>query len=563
MREKNNQFVVATQFVAIVFLAMYLMVFSTLAVGSPDMDTGGGGGMGSGTANNKWTPGHDGVRVTVFHADTLAPASRSVDLTDIYPPHNTFHFGKVNKASYRVSDGLSLQLNGYEYVNPTQPLPSIVTTNGRTNIDAIKSYFTDEQVLRSLCWYWEMDFDELISGDYKVMVEPLVYVTYGGNYMCMTATEAAIYDGVTGGNLRYWLVSVTHKNLPLSIFLEEGDLGFTAWSGSTTSNASNANIIAYLGIGVVRFDEAPPPPELEIVDYIYRTDTEVITSITIRGGQSDPDDPTKVIFNIDGTEYDVGNVYYPKDASQLTWVKWTTPEEETTVNISVTVEGPGGTSEGSIRCQIVDLDKNPPPNPVADDRNDGFSSPSVPSRDVNTSTNWTTYTPRWKANWVWTGSSWVDQGWWEFDVNLFSASLSGNMDLIPDEENPTASGTTIKSGYGYQQEVTSRTTTNGASAVSQTPNAVTYFPEFGYETYWRLLERMRTGLVSELEFKKNNFSTYKNRTHFTPIWYPDGSYEANTWLIDVWTPTGMLSLNLTDRLSISGNVWDDWHIGPQ
>lgn len=562
MKQKNSAILLVTQAIAVFFLVMYLMVCSVHAAGSADMDTGGGS-MGSGTTNNRWSVGHDGVRVTVFDADSMTAVSRSIDLTDIYPPSGTYHFGKVNKMTYVSSQSVSLQVSSYTCINPTEPLPEIVNASGRTNIEAIKSYFTDEQVLRSLAGYWGMDYDELIGGDYKVMVEPLVYLTYSGNYMCMTATEAAIYDRVTGNNLWYWMQSVTHKNLPLAIFLEEGDLGFTAWTGSTSSNATNTNIIAYLGIGVVRFDEIPPPPEIEIVDYVYRTDTEVITSVTIRGGQSDPDNPTTVTFKIDGTEYDVGNVYYPKDASQLTWVKWTTPEDECIVNITVTVEGPGGTSEGSIRCQIVDLDLNPPPNPVADDRNDSFSSSSVPSRDVMTSTNWTTYTPWWQSNWVWNGFSWVDLGWWEFDINLFSASLSGTMDLIPDEENPTASGTTIKSGYGYQQEVSTRTTTNGSSAVSQTPNAVTYFPEFGYETYWRLLERMRTGLTAEMEFKENVYSTYENRTHFTPIWYPDGSYTANTWLIDVWTPTGMLSLNLTDNLTISGNLWDDWHIGPQ
>ncbi len=548
-------------YLMVMMFTIYCATISILAA-TPDMDNGGGS-MGGGTSSNRWSVGHDGVRVTVFDGESVTPVTPSVDLTDISPSSQTFHFGKVNKASYVASGGLSLQLNGYHYINPTQPLPEIINASGRTNLEAIKSYFTDEQVLRSLAGYVGMEYDDLVNGEHKIMVEPLAYFTYSGNYMCATATEAALYDRTTGNDLWYWMQSLTHKNLPLAIFLENGDLGFSAWSGSTTSNASNSNIIAYLGIGAVTFDEPPPPPEVEIVDYIYRTDTEVITSVTIRGGQSDPDDPTTVTFRIDGTDYDVGNVYYPEGASQLAWVKWTTPEEEQIINITVTVDGPGGTTEGSIRCQIEDLDKNPPPNPVADDRNDGFSASSVPSRDVNTSSNWTTYTPWWQPHWVWTGLSWVDLGWWEFDTNLFSASLSGSMDLISDDKSPTATSSGIKSGYGYQQEVTSRTTTNGSSAVSQTPNAVTYFPEFGYETYWRLLERMRTGLTAKMEFQKNKFSTYENRTHFTPIWYPDGTYNANTWLIDVWTPTGMLSLNLTDSISISGNLWDDWHIGPQ
>ena len=60
----------------------------------------------------------------------------------------------------------------------------------------------------------------------------------------------------------------------------------------------------------------------------------------------------------------------------------------------------------------------------------------------------------------------------------------------------------------------------------------------------------------------NPYSTYNRPTHFTPIWYPDGSYTPYTWLLDCWTPAGMLSLNLTDSVRISGDLWEDWHIAP-
>lgn len=155
---------------------------------------------------------------------------------------------------------------------------------------------------------------------------------------------------------------------------------------------------------------------------------------------------------------------------------------------------------------------------------------------------------------------WCDHGWWEFDLNRYSASLSASMSIKCDDKNPTASGRVMKSGYGVNQTVTGSISSNRSSAVTQPQNAVSYFPEFGYETYWRLLERMGSG---RFEFQKNNYSTYKNRTHFSPIWMPDGAYTVNTWLIDGWTPDGMLSANLTDSLTIRGNLWQDWHIGPK
>jgi hypothetical protein len=66
----------------------------------------------------------------------------------------------------------------------------------------------------------------------------------------------------------------------------------------------------------------------------------------------------------------------------------------------------------------------------------------------------------------------------------------------------------------------------------------------------------------DFEFQENRFSTYNNRTHFTPIWYPDVPYEVYITVIDMWTPDGMLRMNLSDTVNIDGNLYEDWHIGP-
>lgn len=136
------------------------------------------------------------------------------------------------------------------------------------------------------------------------------------------------------------------------------------------------------------------------------------------------------------------------------------------------------------------------------------------------------------------------------------------MKLKPDDMSPTATASTMKSGYGVNQTVTAQVRTNQSSATTDPQNAVSYFPEFSYQTYWRLLERTSTGHTSKFEFKENEYSTYRNRTHFTPIWYPDGTYRVYTWTMDCWTPAGMLAMNLTDSITIRGNLWDDWHIAP-
>ncbi|WP_166083230.1 hypothetical protein [Erysipelothrix anatis] len=537
---------------------------SVYAVGDGNVD-GGGGDMGSGTSTNTWSPGNEGVRVTVVRSSDHAVVTTPIDITNRPPSSSIYHFGKVSKLQYDSGRGLSPVQGGYDSVKPSQTIPRIISTNGSNNIPAIKSYFTDEQVIRSIAGLVGMDFDTLVAGDYKLLLEPLAYYKFEGVMIATTATEAAMYDEVVSGLLRRRMVSLTHKNLPLAMFLEVSDLGYPAWGGSKTSAASNADIKSSLGLGIVRFTEKPEEPQIDAYDYEYRINTEVITAVRVSGGQSDPDRPTRVSFNIDGRTYNVGNVYYPEGDSQLAWVKWKTPDTEQNMTIQVTVSGSGNTAKTTINVKIVDLNKNPPPNPIADDRNDSFSHASVPSRAEKNSASWSVWRPWWQEYWVWhsTGEDsgyWCDHGWWEFDLDRYSASLTTAMSIKCDSKNPTASGRTMKSGYGINQTVTGSIISNQSSAVTQPQNAVSYFPEFGYETYWRLLERIGSG---RFEFQKNHYSTYKNRTHFSPIWMPDGAYTVNTWLIDGWTPEGMLSANLTDSLTIRGNLWQDWHVAPK
>lgn len=578
-------------------LALLLSIVLMLGVSVPAYATGdgnidgGGGNMGHGTSTNYWNPGMDGVRISVVNTSTHSVVGNTIDWSNKSPNSNTIHFGKISKLSYNAGQALSPQVGNYACIRPGQSLPRIISSGSTpTSIDAIRSYFTDEQVIRAIAGYVGMDFDTLIGGEYKIVIEPIAYLVYQGAHYAMTATEAALYDQKVNGNLRRWMASLTHQNLPVAIFLEEADLGYPAWSGSTSKRVSNEQIISSLGIGIVRFNEEVEPPDINEFDYEYRVDTDVITSVEVSGGQSDPDHPVSVQFIIEGCTYTVSNVYYPEGDSQLVWVKWHTPKEPCVCTIQVHVRG-GGTAQGTVTANIVDLEGHDPPNPVADDRNDSFRPVSIPEKNEQTSSSWGIWSPWWQENWVWvenwekcwhtdrwTDSNgkvhrdrwyhwvdngwWEDQGWWEFDYNSYTASLSASMDIVPDSMSPTATATTLKSGYGIQQRVTASVSTNQSSAVTAAQNAVTYFPEFGYESFWRLLRPGISGRRSSFTFKDNPYSTYDRPTHFTPIWYPDSSYTPYTWLLDCWTPAGMLSVNLTDTVRISGDLWEEWHIAP-
>ena len=152
--------------------------------------------MGQGTSQNKWTPGMEGVRVTVILADTRTPVTQPIDFTNKRPTNIQLHFGKVSKLSYNKGTALNASSETYTFVNPGQSLPRIISSQslGAASIEAIKSYFTDEQVIRSIANLTGMDFEVLTNGKYKLLLEPIAYVVFQGTNIAMTATEAALYD---------------------------------------------------------------------------------------------------------------------------------------------------------------------------------------------------------------------------------------------------------------------------------------------------------------------------------------------------------------------------------
>lgn len=569
----------------LIFLCLLIMctLISPLAFanGEGNIDNGGGD-MGSGTSENKWTPGYDGVRVTVVRANDEKPVSASIDYTNKTPSQGILHFGKVSKIQYRNGANLRPASGGYDYKNPSPSIPTIISSGGAVNIEAIKQYFCSEGAIKMIANDTGLDYDTLTNGNYRLLLEPIAYFTFQGSKVGMTAHEAALYDQVLSGGLRSKMVSLTHQNLPLAMFLEKPDLSFPAWSGSSNGRVTNAQIISSLGLGIVRFKELPPPPPVESdAEYEYRTDTQVITSVFLSTGeQITPENPAQVTFSVMGSSYTVTDIVIPEGDSQVVWFKWRTPSTPQMVTVHVSASQ-GRLSQHTILANVVDHDQNPPPNPTATDRNDTFTIPVLPKRPQKTAASWGVWSASWHANWVWisnwvwhsTGDGggywvdlghWEDQGWWDYHWTSYIASLSATHTVKPDDKVPTASGKTMKSGYGIQMSVNTSLASNApASHITGAQHAVAYFPEFQYSTYWRLYDRITGGYQATFELKPNKYSTYNRRVHFTPIWFPDGTYEPYTEIIDAWTPDGMLQINVSDQIQIKENLFSDWHIAPK
>ena len=564
------------------FLSLILILstgMTAFASGEGNLD-GGGGGMGSGTATDVWH-NQDGVRVTVATADGSA-ASTPFDISNFSISGSILHFGKVSKLQYSGGASLSLDSGSYVCSRPGTPLPRIISGG----IEAIRRYFCSEYAAQLVADKAGIPFEELVSGSYKLVIEPIAYFTHGGRNYAMTATEAALYNQMSGGTLRSKMPSLTHQNLPLSIFLETPDLGYPAWGGTTSGKVSDSDILSALGIGIVSYKDVPEA-ELQAPDYTYRVDTDVITSITLTSSaEVNPDDPASVTFHINGGTYTVNDIVMPAGGSQVVWAKWHTPLEPTTLTIQVSVSG-ASTAKTSFIAKIVSLEENLPPDPLATDTNPHFSLSSLPSNPQKTSASWSVWSAKWHPNWEWESDwdwedgshgsdcpddctsshghwvdngEWVDNGWYDFTSTAYSASLAGSMEIHPDDIVPTAQGDNMKSGYGIKESAAASFSSNApASHHAPAQTAVAYFPEFGYDMYWRLLS-CSGGMNATFAFKPNEYSTYSRNVHFTPVWYPDGTaYTVYTYIIDAWTPSGMLSVNVSDSVQVQGSLFDDWY----
>ena len=152
-------------------LVFCLLPSTAFAEGGNGNIDGGGGSMGQGTSSNFWNPGNDGVRITVVDADSGTAISSPVDFSNRVQKNSVLHFGKVNKLQYLGGTALSLQSGvAYSCIKPTQSMPTIVSSKGQSNIEAIKRYFCSEYACQMVAQAAGVDYERMIAGDYKLLI---------------------------------------------------------------------------------------------------------------------------------------------------------------------------------------------------------------------------------------------------------------------------------------------------------------------------------------------------------------------------------------------------------
>lgn len=533
--------------------------------------------MGGAIGDSAWNPGDDGVRVSIMQGTS---AVATFDLSNVARTRTQVSFQEKCKLYYKNGGQLVYKTEAYTNLVPPSDilLPTIIPSRGGSNIAAIRDYFTDERVINFIADYAGMAYEDLTSGIYKLLLEPIAYFKYNGIQYAMTATESALFDVAKSGDLYYQMSNLTHQNQPLAMFLERSDpdLGISAWGGATTGRQSNIDIINKLGCGIVSFTPQVITPPAPAGSYVYRCDTDVVTAALVPNRSEfplTPSDPGYVKFVISGSTYRK-QMICPARGSQYVWIQWHTPT--TPCDLVITVIPPGISEEQpdkhiSITVSVVALEEQTPPNPGYDGSVQGpgithteyrpdFRPVTVPSWGGNPRATWS----QWVAQWVIFPDG---SGAWIFSMASYEAALNIDYRLTPNSRVPTATlrgrKYTMKSGYGVDAKCTATVSGHAVSSdVTRVQNVVAVFPEFDYSRYDRLLTLSDSwGYRTVWEFKRNPYSYYGESVHFTPVWYPDDTeYTVPLAVFDAWTPGGMLYATVTDSVNISGSVYDDWYI---
>ena len=189
-----------------IILSIFTLSISVFATGNGNVDSGGGGGTtGGGTSQNKWRMGDDGVRISIVDTKTNTVVRTPIDFSNKNRSDIKYDFGKVSKIQYKNGVNLAPKVNKYKSSIPDIKMPTIVSDKGN-DIQAIKKYFTSEWTVRRIAEKSAIPYETLINGQYKLLLEPIFYITYRGNRWAMTAHETALYNEKTNGDIRRYLL---------------------------------------------------------------------------------------------------------------------------------------------------------------------------------------------------------------------------------------------------------------------------------------------------------------------------------------------------------------------
>lgn len=326
----------------------------------------------------------------------------------------------------------------------------------------------------------------------------------------------------------------------------------------------------------------------------YRKDTEVITSFMVRNVLGDEDiiPDYEVAANFRAINPNTGevvatgrreNLVIPAKGSNLVFFKWHVPADYSadTVTLECVVNPEHNFDEIDYEDNIITgsntvsdgkIDSVTPDTEFEKKAPDDFTEPSefLPP-DISM------ITPEDEKH---DGSYEI----WEWDEDtetivkkVYGITLTGVASIIPDVNSPSHEFVDaddrykMASGYGVSLIVNSELVPQSGflpmkeEAYCTAQRALAFWPEYQYSGELNKFDVMELTGENKFELLPSAYSKNENgeadprHIHFTPLWYPDGTYTAKGYTYDVWTPSGMLSITLNAPVTIDQSMYDDWY----
>jgi hypothetical protein len=377
-----------------------------------------------------------------------------------------------------------------------------------------------------------------------------------------------VYSIPPGGEI---LLSGNHLTVPDDattfsvwggVYLDGAGIGNTSWESNENNNEKTVTFTVVADDGDDLAIKAITPNSL------YREDTEVITSFRLQNPSSTVY-PTANSVSVRFTALNVNTPLYtttrtgvviPANGDNLVYFKWTVPSGLNGASVTLRGEVIFGGAVVDTQTLTHGTEKRPvsqtPDTKFEEKRPAWFSAETPPERIGTQSAQW--------SEWVYENDVFVRR---TYGLNLANSPAA---QIIPDINSPSArnsSGWIMASGYGFTADWTvpvetlSGTLAPPADAFTNAQFAMMYFPEFMWRmnvNEFRVLDRTA---VNRFQLPANPNAKGSARLHFTPLWFPDGTYRAQTYAGDVWTPAGMLSRYYdSSAIQIQGSAYDDWYI---
>ncbi len=301
----------------------------------------------------------------------------------------------------------------------------------------------------------------------------------------------------------------------------------------------------------------------------YRENTTVITSYYAENRATDnytPDENLKVnftVFKLDGTKIDTQtkSIIVPGKDKNLVYFAWRVPAGLNGNNVKIVAEIVDG--DKTYNQRVNARSTTPYTYNQTPDTSFEKSAPSGFSQSV-TPTATRGYT-------TWSEYSYKNRRFVKTNYGIGITSRHEITASVATGETATKTGNnwTMKSGYGvsvfdkcYMEGIEGYASPAYGVGYTTPQYAVATVPEYGYSTMSSkcvtLISKAIDGYVNWVFPKIGKV----DNVHYTPIWYPDGTYPIAVIQSDAWTPMGMLScVDVATNITINGNMYDDWSVG--